>query len=127
MLGTGSSAIQIIPEIAKLANHLFVFQRTANYVVPANNRPLDPDEVAHIKANYNALRNKAKHTYSGNIFQSGGESALAVSANKRQIEYESRWEYVELFNGISFAIQEGLYNANLKDSNVPFLEIYDDC
>ena len=40
---------------------------------------------------------------------------------------ESRREYVELFNGNSFANQEGLYIANLKDSNVPFLEIYDDC
>ena len=40
---------------------------------------------------------------------------------------ESRREYVELFNGNSFVNQEGLYIANLKDSNVPFLEIYDDC
>ena len=62
VIGTGSSAIQIIPEIAKIAKHLFVFQRTANYIVPANNRPLKTTEIEHIKANYPALRNKAKST-----------------------------------------------------------------
>ena len=32
--------------------HLTVFQRTATYSVPAWNGPLDPDEVAKVKANY---------------------------------------------------------------------------
>jgi len=41
ILGTGSSGIQVIPEIAKDAERLYVFQRTANYVVPAHNRPLN--------------------------------------------------------------------------------------
>ena len=45
VIGTGSSAIQSIPIIAQQASHLTVFQRTANYTVPAHNRPLDPDYV----------------------------------------------------------------------------------
>ena len=43
IIGTGSSAIQSIPLIARQAKHLTVFQRTANYAIPAHNRPLDPD------------------------------------------------------------------------------------
>ena len=40
VIGTGSSGIQSIPIIAEQAAHLYVFQRTANYSVPAGNRPL---------------------------------------------------------------------------------------
>src|SRR5438874_2351476 len=40
VIGTGSSAIQSIPNIARQASHLFVFQRTPNFSVPAQNGPL---------------------------------------------------------------------------------------
>ena len=43
-------------ELAEQAAHLTVFQSTATYTVPAHNRPLGPDEVAEVKANYRALR-----------------------------------------------------------------------
>jgi cyclohexanone monooxygenase len=56
VIGTGSSSIQSIPEIAKQAKQLYVLQRTANYSVPAHNQPLDPAYVADIKANYGDLR-----------------------------------------------------------------------
>ena len=39
-IGTGSTGIQAAPVIAESAAHLTVFQRTANYSVPARNRPL---------------------------------------------------------------------------------------
>ena len=92
ILGTGSSGIQVIPEIAKDAKRLYVFQRTANYVVPAHNRPLNSKEVSYIKANYSKIRANAKQTYSGNIFETGGPSALAVSNDERSREYEERWQ-----------------------------------
>ena len=91
VIGNGSSGIQAITEIAKTAPLLNIFQRTANYVVPAHNRGLNKQEVAEIKSNYSTLREKAKETYSGNIFESGGPSALAVSVDERVAEYESRW------------------------------------
>lgn len=34
VIGTGASAIQIVPEIARTVNQLYVFQRTAPYVTP---------------------------------------------------------------------------------------------
>ncbi|MEK9660529.1 MAG: NAD(P)/FAD-dependent oxidoreductase [Alphaproteobacteria bacterium] len=92
VIGTGSSAVQSIPEIAGQAADLTVFQRTANYVIPARNRPLDPAEVAHIKAHYPELRAEAKRTFSGNAFPSAGVSAMAVSEEERNREYESRWQ-----------------------------------
>jgi cyclohexanone monooxygenase len=44
VIGTGSSGIQSIPIIAAQAAHVTVFQRTPNFSVPANNRPLTDGE-----------------------------------------------------------------------------------
>ena len=46
VIGTGSSAVQAIPIIAQQAAHLTVFQRTANFSVPAWNGPLAADAVS---------------------------------------------------------------------------------
>ncbi|MEM9457751.1 MAG: NAD(P)/FAD-dependent oxidoreductase [Myxococcota bacterium] len=39
VIGTGASAIQIVPELAKIARHITVFQRTPPWVVPRQDRP----------------------------------------------------------------------------------------
>ena len=39
VIGTGASAIQIVPEVAKQAAHLDVYQRTAPWVMPRGDRP----------------------------------------------------------------------------------------
>ena len=60
VIGTGSSAIQSIPHIAREAKQVTVFQRTANYAVPAHNGALDPDVEKEIKAHYAEMRARAK-------------------------------------------------------------------
>ena len=52
LIGTGSSGIQAIPVIAEAAEHLYVFQRTPNFSVPAENRPLDQTWVEAFKTHY---------------------------------------------------------------------------
>jgi cyclohexanone monooxygenase len=46
VIGTGASAIQIIPAIRKKVGHLDVYQRTAPYVMPRNDRPYTGIEKA---------------------------------------------------------------------------------
>ena len=58
VIGTGSSGIQSIPEIAKEAAHVTVLQRTAQYSVPAGNRPITPEEMADARENWDAFRAK---------------------------------------------------------------------
>ena len=58
VVGTGSSAVQAIPEIARQAAHLTVFQRTASYVVPANNRKLEAGEQARSRRAIRAPRHR---------------------------------------------------------------------
>ena len=52
IFGTGSTGIQSIPVIADEAAQLTVFQRTANFSIPAMNAPLDPEFVREFKARY---------------------------------------------------------------------------
>ena len=46
IVGTGASAIQIVPEVAKHAAHLDVFQRTAPWILSKDDRPIDDRERA---------------------------------------------------------------------------------
>src|ERR1700704_3408956 len=62
VIGTGSSGVQSIPVIAKQAKHLFVFQRTANFSLPARNVPMPPDKESAHKAEYPERRRAAYET-----------------------------------------------------------------
>jgi cyclohexanone monooxygenase len=93
VIGTGSSAVQSIPIIAEQAKHLTVFQRTPNYAVPAHNAPLDPDYVKAVKANYPAMRARAKQTMTGIDFDYSDKAALETHAEERTREFERRWQH----------------------------------
>ncbi len=62
VIGTGSSGIQVIPIVAKQAEHLHVFQRSPNFSVPAVNRPLTPEALQEHKQRYNHWRAEARKT-----------------------------------------------------------------
>jgi len=65
VIGTGSTAIQVIPQVARQAAHLTVFQRTANFSVPARNGPLPAAEQQRIKADYRARRGISRDSLFG--------------------------------------------------------------
>ncbi|MGR8919816.1 MAG: flavin-containing monooxygenase [Gammaproteobacteria bacterium] len=55
IIGTGATAIQIIPEVARQAGHLTVFQRRANWAAPLNNGPISAEEMASIRDRYDQI------------------------------------------------------------------------
>jgi cation diffusion facilitator CzcD-associated flavoprotein CzcO len=65
VVGTGSSGVQTISAVANKAAHLYVFQRTANYVVPAQNKQLDEERFAAIAGAVPAARTKLFQGRSG--------------------------------------------------------------
>jgi len=93
VVGTGSSAIQAIPLIAAEARRLYVFQRTANYSVPAHNGPLDPGYERDFKARYAENRARAKELVSGFLCHYNRQSAFEVGAEQRRREYDARWAH----------------------------------
>jgi cyclohexanone monooxygenase len=103
IIGTGSSAIQSIPIIAEQAAHLFVFQRTPNFSVPARNAPLDAEYERRWKANYAEHRRQARASRIGFVVERNDHSALEVSADERRREYEARWNRGGLGFNATFA------------------------
>jgi cyclohexanone monooxygenase len=92
VIGTGSSAIQMIPIIAQQARQLYVFQRTPNFSLPARNAPLDPQHEAAHKAQYRERRRLAYQTPFGiSGYPAATRSALEDSAEARRRTYEAKW------------------------------------
>jgi cyclohexanone monooxygenase len=91
VIGTGSTGIQAIPALAEDASHVHVFQRTANFSLPAFNRPLDSELAREIKASYRNRRQQARTSPTGVPMNFNEKSALEVSPEEREREYETRW------------------------------------
>jgi cyclohexanone monooxygenase len=92
VIGTGSSGVQSIPIIAKQAKHLHVFQRTANFSLPARNMPMPPDKERMHKAEYPERRRAAFDTPFGIAgYPPPVRSALETTEEERRRAYEAKW------------------------------------
>jgi cation diffusion facilitator CzcD-associated flavoprotein CzcO len=92
VIGTGSSAVQAIPVIAREAAHLTVFQRTPQYVIPAGNRPIDPETKRYVRENWAQIRRNMMESILGSPFPRSTRSALADTEEQRREVYEARWK-----------------------------------
>jgi cyclohexanone monooxygenase len=104
VVGTGSSGVQAIPRIAAVASHTTVFQRTANFVIPARNAPLAAEAQARWKSQYPQMRARAKQV--GTFYEFSDRSALSVSDAERQAEFDRRWteggvNFIHAFNDLA--------------------------
>src|SRR6185437_3234878 len=65
VIGTSSSGVQVVPTILDDVEHVTVYQRTANWCTPLNNRPITPEEQAELRAGFAALRETLNTSLSG--------------------------------------------------------------
>jgi cation diffusion facilitator CzcD-associated flavoprotein CzcO len=89
VIGTGSSGIQSIPQIAAQAEHVTVFQRTANFSVPANNTPLTEADIEAFWKMYPDYIAMVKGPGMG--FGGNPANALAATAEERRQRFEEFW------------------------------------
>ena len=92
VIGTGSSGVQAVPEIARAAAHLTVFQRTPQYSIPARNRPIDPEVVRQARENWAAIRAQMNASSLGAPFEVIERSAFEDTPEQRQALYEELWQ-----------------------------------
>lgn len=104
VIGTGATGVQIITEVAKSAEELYVFQRTPNWCTPLRNEPIDPQRMAEIKDNYKDILEYVKNTRSGFPYEFLEQSALEVSDEKREEILE------ELYNQPGYGIWFGNFH-----------------
>jgi cation diffusion facilitator CzcD-associated flavoprotein CzcO len=91
VIGTGATAVQLIPIVAKEVAHLAVFQRTPNYCAPLRNS-LVSDETQHrFKATYDEIYQKCLSSPAGFPYDFDRRKALDVSREERLTLYEGLW------------------------------------
>jgi len=105
IIGTGASAIQAIPEIAKQARHLTVFQRRPNWAAPLNNAKIGKAEMDEIRGRYPQIYGRCAQTPGWFIHQPDPRKTLDVPPEER----EAFWE--KLYAAPGF----GIWMANFSD------------
>jgi cation diffusion facilitator CzcD-associated flavoprotein CzcO len=120
MIGTGSTGIQAAPVIAASAAHLTVFQRTANYSVPARNAPLTPEFRQYIKEHPGEIRTATRETLNGMAFRIEQRLAVETSPEEREKIYEAAWER----GGLQFraAFQDMMIDKAANDTAADFIK-----
>jgi cyclohexanone monooxygenase len=107
LIGTGSSGIQSVPVIAEQADHLTVFQRTANFSIPARNAPLTDEERQAFRQNYPEIRRFAREEARNGIYTDMPDrGALDDGDNERRARYEARWSrggltFMSVYNNLA--------------------------
>lgn len=91
-VGTGSTGIQAAPVIAESAAHLTVFQRTANYSVPARNCPLTDDVQQRLKAQADEIQRVMHSNTNGHPWRINPRNAIDTPEGDRRRIYEQAWE-----------------------------------
>ena len=120
VIGTGSSGIQIIPQLARQAAHCTVFQRTPNFSLPAFNGPMDPQFERWYKKHYQARREKARYTSAGIAGHPlPDKGALEVSTEERNRVYEEGWNRGS--TGLTRAFKDILSNKDANETMSEFV------
>ncbi|KPF85232.1 cyclohexanone monooxygenase [Novosphingobium sp. AAP93] len=92
VIGAGATAVQMVPELAKTAAQVTLFQRTPNYILPAMQRPMTPEWEKEIKDNYDAIVAKCRNHVFGMAFDSPvGRNVLDTPPEERQRIFEENW------------------------------------
>jgi cyclohexanone monooxygenase len=92
VVGTGATAVQIIPEVAHSAAHLTVFQRTPTYVIPSRNHPLEDHQRTAIKAHYDEIWKLCRKQVFAFPIERSGRRFDTVTPGQHQRILEAGWE-----------------------------------
>jgi cation diffusion facilitator CzcD-associated flavoprotein CzcO len=109
IIGTGATAVQIIPEIAKIVGNLTVFQRTPNWCTPLHNKKIPKDRMEQIKKNYDEILELCTQTPGCYIHSTDPRSTFEVTDEERV----AFWE--KLYAEPGFGIWQGNFKDMLTD------------
>lgn len=92
VVGTGSSGVQAIPRLADRAETVTVYQRTPNWIVPAQNHPLTDEDWRDIRAQYDEIWEQARNTSSGHPYEPEYRSVEGLDDETVEEALEARWQ-----------------------------------
>jgi cation diffusion facilitator CzcD-associated flavoprotein CzcO len=109
VIGTGSTGVQVICEIADKVASLTVFQRRPNWCAPLNNAAFTVEETAELKDRYEETLEACRATPSGYFHSTVPTCTFEVPKTER----EAFWE--KLYAGRGFGVWLGNYKDVLTD------------
>ncbi len=121
VVGTGSSGVQIVPVIADHVAELTVYQRSANWCTPLNNRPITADEQAELRRDFERIREVLNRSPSGFLHEVNTRSAFDDSDDERLALFEKLWASPG-FTKLTSNYYDVLYNEKANAEWCAFLE-----
>ena len=118
VIGTGASAVQLIPEVAKEAAELVVYQRTPNWNSPLNNGKITEDEQVEIKATYDQIYHSCMNSFSGFVHPASPKRTFEDSKEERWALYEKLYHQ----KGFSKLISNYRDTMTNREANAEFSE-----
>ena len=91
VIGSGATAVQLIPRIAADVGHLTVFQRSPNYCCPLRNSTIDAATQQDIKDNYAEIFEKCRTTFASFMQDFDPRKTFEVPLAERHAFYEQIW------------------------------------
>ena len=92
IIGAGATAVQMLPVTAETAESVTVFQRTANFIMPAVQKPMTPEWEKEIKENYDDIIAKCRNHVFGMAFDSPvGRTIADTPPEEVQKILEEHW------------------------------------
>jgi cation diffusion facilitator CzcD-associated flavoprotein CzcO len=91
VVGTSSSGVQVLPAILDDVESVTVYQRTANWCTPLNNRPITPGEQRDLRADFEQLREVLNTSIAGFHHPVNERTAFSDTPAERQAFYERMW------------------------------------
>ncbi|MBT6274791.1 MAG: NAD(P)/FAD-dependent oxidoreductase, partial [Chromatiales bacterium] len=118
IIGTGATAVQLIPEVAKQASDLFIFQRRPNWCAPLHNAKISDAEMADIRTRYDEIFAQCHKSAGGFIHIHDRRKLFEVPQDERRAFFE------ELYASSGFRIWLGNFRDVLMDeaANAEFTE-----
>lgn len=104
IVGTGSSGVQAVPVVAKDAEHLFVFQRTPHYAVPARNGPPNLEKQRQIAANIAAFKEAMLARPTLPLGQEDRKKAAQYTREEQRERMERQWAFGG--HGIAYVFED---------------------
>jgi cation diffusion facilitator CzcD-associated flavoprotein CzcO len=92
IIGTGASGVQVISAVAQEpVSHLYVFQRTPNFLAPTHNAPLEPEFLEEFKKTYADFLRRARASGSGTVSEGPVGAVADLSDEEFQQRMDEAW------------------------------------
>ena len=108
VIGVGSTGVQVIQEMGKVAGHLTVFLRSPNWCTPLGNGPMTQERMDYIKSHYNEFTAKCDASLAGFPHEFYPKNLFDVPKAERDAKLE------ELYKGPGFSLWLGVFQDALS-------------